>query len=222
MTLYAGKLYTVDELPTTIPVFPLTGVLLLPRGRLPLNIFEPRYLAMTEDALAQRHRLIGMIQPVEPEQDGKPPQLFPSGCAGRITSFSETEDGRFLITLAGLCRFTIVEEVETMRGYRRVVADFARWQRDLQAESMAGIDRKHLLDLLKAYFAASSISADWEAIGATPDDRLITMLAMICPFEPQEKQALLEAPTLAERCKLMSGLMEMAILGSGSSAAAKH
>ncbi len=167
MTLYAGKLYKVDELPTTIPVFPLTGVLLLPRGRLPLNIFEPRYLAMTEDALAQRHRLIGMIQPTEPEQDGKPPKLFPTGCAGRITSFSETEDGRFLITLTGLCRFTIVEEVETMRGYRRVVADFARWQNDLQSESSAGIDRKHLLELLKAYFSSASISADWEAIGST-------------------------------------------------------
>jgi uncharacterized protein len=221
MTLYAGKRYMLEELPKTIPVFPLTGVLLLPRGRLPLNIFEPRYLAMTEDALATQHRLIGMIQPTEPEKNA-PPKLFPTGCAGRIISFSETEDGRYLITLAGLCRFSIVEEVETVRGYRRVVADFTRWQPDLQADSTAGVDRQRLLDLLKAYFANASISADWEAIGKTPDDRLVTMLAMICPFEPQEKQALLEAPTLAERCKLMSALMEMAILSRGGPEAAKH
>lgn len=222
MTLYAGKLYTLAGLPPTIPVFPLTGVLLLPRGRLPLNIFEPRYLAMTEDAMASGHRLIGMIQPTEPEKDGKPPPLFPSGCAGRITSFSETEDGRYLITLAGLCRFSVVEEIATVRGYRRVTADFARWQADLRSESAAGVDRKRLLELLKAYFAASGISADWEAISTTPDERLVTMLAMICPFAPQEKQALLEAPTLAERCKLMSALMEMAILGGGGADAAKH
>jgi uncharacterized protein len=221
MTLYAGKRYTLEELPKIIPVFPLTGVLLLPRGRLPLNIFEPRYLAMTEDALATQHRLIGMIQPTEPEKN-RPPTLFPAGCAGRVISFSETEDGRYLITLAGLCRFSIVEEVETVRGYRRVVADFARFQADLQPDSTAGVDRQRLLELLKAYFTNSSISADWEAIGNTPDDRLVTMLAMICPFEPQEKQALLEAPTLAERCKLMSALMEMAILGRGGSEAAKH
>lgn len=215
----------LGDLPKTLPVFPLSGVLLVPGGRLPLNIFEPRYLAMTEDALAAPDRLIGMIQPTEPEQPGRPPALFSVGCAGRITSFSETDDGRYLITLTGLCRFSVFEEVATMRGYRRVVPDFARWQADLEPtdeNGAAGIDRARLLGALKHYFAASQISADWDAIGETPDSRLVTMLAMFCPFSPQEKQALLECETPADRGATLVALLEMATAGRPESERAKH
>jgi hypothetical protein len=207
-------------LPSTIPVFPLPGVLLLPGGTLPLNIFEPRYLAMTEDTLATPDRLIGMIQPTEPERPDKPPALYSVGCAGRIASFSETDDGRYLITLAGVCRFSMSEEVATMRGYRRVVPDFARWQGDLETPPKAQIERDRMLAALKGYFARNGMSADWKAINDTPDDRLVTTLAMFCPFEPQEKQALLECETLPERSATLIALLEMGTLGSTEGA--KH
>jgi Lon protease-like protein len=214
MALRGGRPLSLADLPSTIPVFPLTGVLLLPRGSLPLNIFEPRYLAMTEDAIATPDRLIGMIQPTEPERQDKPPALYTVGCAGRIASFSETDDGRYLITLSGVCRFTIAEEVATMRGYRRVVPDFARWQTDLSEPPGIKIERERMLAALKAYFAHNGMSADWNAINDSPDDRLVTTLAMFCPFEPQEKQALLECETLPERSSTLITLLEMGTRGS--------
>ncbi len=227
----AGWISRIEDLPETIPVFPLTGVLLLPQGRLPLNIFEPRYLAMIEDALATRDRLIGMVQPREPDTEGMTrggivppsPPLYTTGCAGRITSFTETDDGRYLITLIGACRFEIGEEIPTTRGYRRVVPDFARWRADLSGAdtSAARVDRDRLLRPLRAYFAAHNIAADWSAIAETPDDRLVAMIAMACPFAPQEKQALLECPTLAERARAMTALIEMAMVGPGGESA-KH
>lgn len=221
MALRGGRPLSLTDLPSTIPVFPLPGVLLLPRGSLPLNIFEPRYLAMTEDAIATSDRLIGMIQPTEPERADKQPSLYSVGCAGRIAAFSETDDGRYLITLSGVCRFSVSEEVATMRGYRRVVPDFARWQADLGEPSRAAIERERLLAALKAYFARNGMSADWKAITDSPDDRLVTTLSMFCPFEPQEKQALLECESLAERSATLIALLEMGTRGSAGEGA-KH
>lgn len=210
-----------EDLPTTLPIFPLPGVLLLPRGRLPLNIFEPRYLNMTVDALAARDRLIGMIQPLDPKAAGAAPPLYGIGCAGRITAFSETEDGRYLITLSGVCRFRVAEEIPTTRGYRRVRPDFAPFRADLADEGSSCFDRERLLGVLKAYFATHGIGADWEAIRAAADDCLVTTLAMLCPFAPTEKQALLECSDLGERSAFLHALLEMA-LAAPSGDAARH
>jgi hypothetical protein len=216
MSLSRRPIREVGDLPQTIPVFPLSGVLLLPRGRLPLNIFEPRYLAMTDDAMKTDDRLIGMIQPTEPERAGATQKLHRVGCAGRIVSMSETDDGRYLITLAGMCRFTIREELETMRGYRRIVPDFAAYAADLQPDPSRVADRARLRAALRGFFARHEIKADWDSIEQAPDDRLIVTLAMVCPFEPAEKQALLEAPTLAERAQTMTALLELAaVAGAG-------
>jgi len=209
-------------LPSIVPIFPLTGVLLLPRGRLPLNIFEPRYLAMTRDALAGE-RLIGMVQPSNPAGSGSNPPVYPTGCAGRITSFAETEDGRFLITLTGTSRFRIREELPLLEGYRRVVPEWREFARDLENEDEAGFDRDRLLRGLRAYFRQHQISADWDAVTAVPGERLVTSIAMICPFEPSEKQALLEAPDLDERARLLTAIVEMAVLNRPSDGAgARH
>ena len=198
-------------LPSILPIFPLTGVLLLPRGRLPLNIFEPRYLAMTRDALAGE-RLIGMVQPSDPRAAGDSPPVYPIGCAGRITSFSETDDGRFLITLTGISRFRFREELPLLEGYRRVVPEWREFARDLSSDDDPGFDRDRLLRGLRAYFQHHKIEADWDAITSVPGDRLVTSIAMICPFEPSEKQALLEAPDLDERARLLTAIVEMAAL----------
>ncbi len=199
------------ELPAILPIFPLTGVLLLPRGRLPLNIFEPRYLAMTRDALAGE-RLIGMVQPmgVGPESPKGSPPVYPTGCAGRITAFAETEDGRFLITLTGVSRFRIREELPLLHGYRRVVPDWHEFSADREDGGEAEIDRDRLMRGLEAFFQRHQLSADWEAMRGAPAERLVTTIAMVCPFEPSEKQALLEAPDLAERARLLTAIVEMA------------
>ena len=194
-----------ETLPAEIAIFPLSGVMLLPRGRLPLNIFEPRYLALVDDAL-QGNRLIGMIQLQVP-----PPAVFSVGCAGRIVSFDETDDGRYQLTLAGICRFRVARELEMRRGYRRVEADWQEFRKDMEAETCHQFDRPRFIQILQAYFRRQGLSADWAAIESTPDERLLTSLAMICPFAPQEKQALLEAPTLSERAAIMLTLLEMAI-----------
>ena len=196
-------------LPQSIPIFPLEGVLLLPRGKLPLNIFEPRYLNMVQDALAA-DRVIGMIQPTEEEQESRPPALYRTGCAGRIVAFSETDDGRLLITLAGLCRFDVEDEVPTTRGYRRVVPSWSRFAADFAEEAEPDVDRARLLKSVEAYFKAQGLSADWDAIKSTPDGRLLVALAMVCPFAAAEKQALLEAPDPTSRAETLIALMEMA------------
>ena len=198
-------------LPSILPIFPLTGVLLLPRGRLPLNIFEPRYLAMTRDALAGE-RLIGMVQPSDPQAAGDNPPVYPTGCAGRITSFSETDDGRFLITLTGISRFHIREELPLLEGYRRVVPEWRDFAGDLAGDDEPSFDRERLLRGLRAYFQHHRIEADWDAITSVPGERLVTSIAMICPFEPSEKQALLEAPDLGQRAQLLTAIVEMAAL----------
>lgn len=213
-----------QELPASLPVFPLSGVLLLPRGQLPLNIFEPRYLAMIDDALAS-HRLIGMIQPQggdgEDEDeagvatDGRPPPLFDVGCAGRITSFDETDDGRYLITLTGVCRFRAGPELPLQRGYRRVQAHWAGYEVDFVPGDSGFLDRARLRTALTSYFQKNEINANWKAIDETPDERLVTSLSMICPFSPTEKQALLERLTIAERAEALISLLEMAVLADG-------
>ena len=201
-------------LPTTLPIFPLSGVLLLPRGRLPLNIFEPRYLNMLRDALAA-DRMIGIVQPSDAKPRGKNPPVFGIGCAGRVTQFSE-EGERFLITLTGICRFDLTEELPTTRGYRRVVPDWRPYYDDFREPTETVIDRDRLLLGLKVFFKVHGLSADWEAIDKTPDERLITSLAMICPFEPSEKQALLEARDLGERARVLTALIEMSAIDPSS------
>lgn len=203
-----------ERLPATLPLFPLSGVLLLPRSRLPLNVFEPRYLNMIDDALAG-DRLIGMIQP-EPAGSANQlaPLLFKVGCVGRIVSLAEEGD-RYLIALAGICRFGVTEELATTRGYRRIVPDWAPFRGDFVEVSGPEIDRKRLTAGLKTFFKANGLSADWASIEQAPDERLVNSLSMICPFPPAEKQALLEAATLADRVAILTGLVEMATLQRG-------
>ena len=210
-----SRRFSLADLPETIAVFPLPGALMLPRARLPLNIFEPRYLAMLDDALKTEHRLIGMIQPLEKTGDG-PPTLRRIGCAGRVTSFSETEDGRYLIALTGVCRFRVAEEVEGFQPYRRVKAEWTDFSRDLTArDADPGFDRKAFLGLLKRYFEASGLSSDWSSLEEADEEMLVNSLSMLCPFAVEEKQALLEAPRLAERRETICALMEFAIASRG-------
>jgi Lon protease-like protein len=213
---------TFEDLPSELPIFPLQGVLLLPRGRLPLQIFEKRYLAMTGDALGAPQRLIGMIQPTEKETTQRNPPIYKVGCAGRITSFSETDDGRYLITLTGVCRFQVVEELGLVKGYRRVVARWDDFAPDFADAPAVDLDRARLLGALKDYFKANGIAANWEAIEQAPNDRLVTSLAMICPFAPSERQALLEAADLKACADLMTTLIEMALLEHKGGDAARH
>jgi hypothetical protein len=203
---------TFEQLPREVPIFPLTGVLLLPHGRLPLNIFEPRYLNMTRAALAAPDRIIGMIQPSSGTDVGEPP-VFPVGCAGRITQFGETDDGRYLITLRGICRFAILEELSILDGYRRVIPDFAKFRHDLTDEGDVDIDRERMVAALKRYLGQQGVDANWDALGKMRPARLVTTLAMTCPFAPSEKQALLEAETAANRAKILLALLEMGAAG---------
>jgi uncharacterized protein len=200
-------------LPAILPIFPLPGVLLLPRGHLPLNIFEPRYLAMTRDAMGG-DKLIGMVQPTDPHQSlaGEPP-VYPTGCAGIVSAFAETDDGRFLITLTGVSRFRIREELPLQSGYRRVAADWSRFAPDLAGEEEADFDRQRLLHGLRGYFDRHRISANWEGLATVRGERLIASIAMLCPFEPSEKQALLEAADLGARARLLTAIVEMAAQG---------
>ena len=200
-----------------VPIFPLPGVPLLPGGRLPLNIFEPRYLAMVRDALAGE-RAIGMIQPCEQATDVGAAKVYETGCLGRITAFSETDDGRYLITLTGLIRFIVARELPILDGYRRVAADYDRFRGDLEGDAEDGsdgaagtIDRVRLLETLGYYFEAQGIESDWEAIEEAEDAALVTWLAMLCPFAAPEKQALLEVMSLPERASAMTAIMEMAV-----------
>lgn len=209
-----------ERLPPTLPLFPLSGVLLLPRSRLPLNVFEPRYLNLVDDALAG-DRLIGMIQP-EQRETGDAPPLFKVGCVGRIISVAE-EGSRYLITLSGVCRFEVGDELPTTRGYRRIVPDWGRFLDDFDTETAPPVDRARLTRGLKAFFKANGLSADWSSIEQAPDEGLVNSLAMICPFTPAEKQALLEAETLARRVTILTGLVEMAAIhGNPDGPGARH
>lgn len=206
-----------EDLPDVLPIFPLAGVLLLPGGTLPLNIFEPRYLAMTADALKTEARMIGMIQPTGADDaDGLAasgrtgPEVYPTGCAGRMVSFAETGDGRYLINLAGVARFRIREELPLLHGYRRVRPDFSEFEADLEPQPGSAIDRTRLTESLKRYFRAQKVEPNWAAIEKMEDRDLVTFLAMGCPFDASEKQALLEAEGAAERCHVLLALLDMA------------
>jgi len=202
----------LEDLPREMAVFPLSGALLLPEGKLPLNIFEPRYLAMVEDSMATG-RMFGMIQ-AEPNapRGATGPGLYRIGCLGRLSSFSETDDGRYLITLSGVIRYRVTEELDMQRGYRRVRADYTPYLRDLVAEKPQ-IDREALLGAIRPYFQAQGIEANWTAIEETSDAMLITTLSMVCPFEVPEKQALLEAADATQRASMLVALMEMGAHG---------
>jgi uncharacterized protein len=204
-----------EDLPSEFAVFPLPGALLLPRGRLPLNIFEHRYLALVEEALANG-RMFAMIQPdASLPETPNGPALYRIGCLGRLSSFSETDDGRLLITLTGLARFSIASEIDMRRGYRRVIGDFSRYRADMNESDDTAIDRAAVLDALRGYFVRRVVEPNWDAINRLPDDALVVTLAMVCPFEPIEKQALLEAPSEAERAETLLALLRMGAADTG-------
>lgn len=214
---------TFAELPRIIPIFPLTGVLLLPGGRLPLNIFEPRYLAMISDALGGQ-RLIGMVQPKTSggfagdgmSEGGGPPPVQKIGCAGRISSFSETGDGRILLTLQGLCRFAIEDELaRAAGGYRLVRANYSRFRSDMQSNETT-LDRPRLMTALKRFFSANNLAIDWKALEQLDDAALVGTISMVAPLEPVEKQALLEAEDGTVRGKLLIGLLESSVMVQSS------
>lgn len=202
-------------LPDTIPVFPLEGALLLPGGRLPLRIFEPRYLEMTDDALAT-YRLIGMIQPTTSE--GARPSLYTVGCVGRLTSWNETSDNRYGIVLTGVSRFRVIEEVAAPRLYRMVRVDYAPFRADLDADQAEPtFDRNRLAAGIRQFLGRNQLENLWPTIEELPGGLLVNALAMVCPFAPSEKQALLESPTLADRARLLMTLIEMNVAGSAGS-----
>ncbi|MFN3955180.1 MAG: LON peptidase substrate-binding domain-containing protein [Pararhodobacter sp.] len=206
------------DLPETISLFPLPGALLLPRSRLPLHIFEPRYLAMLEDCMKTRERLIGMIQPRAVPSGGEA-RLHAIGCAGRLTAFSETEDGRYMITLTGVSRFRLLGEIEGFAPYRRARVSWEGFARDMgTAETDPGLCRPEFMDLLSRYFVAVQLSTDWSSLKEAEDELLVNALSMLCPFAPEERQALLEAPTLDTRRETLVTLMEFALRGQGGPA----
>lgn len=208
-------MFTSANLPDTIPVFPLPGALLLPRARLPLHLFEPRYLQMFEDALKTSHRFIGMVQPHD--GPGGKDQLHSIGCAGRISQFSETEDGRYMITLAGISRFRIKREIDGFSPYRKVEVSWDGFERDLGApEADHGFDRPKFLELLEKYFSHQDLQTDWDSLKEADEELLINSLAMLCPFEPEERQALLEAPCLGTRRETLATLIEFSLRGGSS------
>lgn len=216
-----------DHLPAVLPVFPLYGCILLPRSSLPLNIFEPRYLAMVEDVLAG-DRVIGIVQPQSgPESEAeespvdKTAPLRQTGCVGRLTSFTETDDGRVLITLTGIARFDIVREEMSQRPYRLFHVDYAPYEKDfVRGHGQDEVDWPRLLRVLKEYLTARELSADWPSIERSPAEMLVNTLAMISPYGPEEKQALLEAPDLKCRSEVLMALAQMELAspedGSGS------
>ena len=209
-----GVYRRADDLPLVIPVFPLDGALLLPGGQLPLNIFEPRYLNMFDDAMSGE-RIVGMVQ-TRAGGDDERPILAPVGCAGRVTSFAETSDGRYLVTLTGVCRFRLGAELPARSPYRQVRADFSTFETDLHeatSESPASGEAAALLAALRRYLDHRGLAIDWSTAEAAPSDALINSLAMALPFEPVEKQALLEAPTLADRRETLVALLEIDAAG---------
>lgn len=200
-----------NDLPQRLPVFPLAGALLLPRAELPLNIFEPRYVDMVNDAIAG-DRLIGMIQPVLGSEKDERPSLMEIGCAGRITAYAETPDNRILLTLIGVSRFTVREELDTDTAYRQVIADFHPFAIDLVSDLGAGeVNRPALLKAFRDYLNANNMNADWDQVGAASTEVLVNTLSLLAPYPAQDKQALLEAPDLKTRADVLVALTEMAL-----------
>lgn len=206
-------MYSVADLPVTIPVFPLPGALLLPRARLPLHIFEPRYLAMLDDVLKTPHRLIGMIQPCD-ASDADADRLYRVGCAGRLSAFSETDDGRYMITLAGISRFSVTRHEDGFTPYRRCAVAWDGFERDLgPVEKSEAFDRDDFFDLLSRFLDDREMRTDWDSLHQAEDELLINSLCMLCPFNAEDKQALLEAPSLTDRRRILIALMEFALHG---------
>ena len=206
------------DLPENIPVFPLAGALLLPRGQLPLNIFEPRYLAMIDDALRSGHRLIGMIQPdaAHPGPESRP-NLYKVGCVGRLTQIAESGDGRYLIQLTGVARFRVEQELSVMTLYRQCRVSYQPFADDFTArKGEDAVDRKALLQALTNFLKANNLKADWDGIESAPNEALVNALAMMAPFGAPEKQALLEAPDLKSRADILVAVTEMELAKSTS------
>src|SRR5881227_947463 len=199
------------ELPEIIPVFPLAGALLLPRGQMPLNIFEPRYLAMVDDALRDGHRLIGMIQPdATHTRNEDRPALFRVGCVGRITQLAEAGDGRYILELTGIARFKVTEEISALTPYRQCRVDYFPYLDDFTArKGEEAVDREALLAVLTAFLKANKLKTDWEGVESAPNEALVNALAMMSPYGPAEKQALLEAPDLKSRAQILIAVTEM-------------
>ena len=208
-----------NNLPTDLPVFPLQGALLLSGGVLPLNIFEPRYIQMVKDTLATNHRLIVMTLPLPEKSNGS--EIYKLACAGKLISFEETLDGRFLISLSGIMRCRLLDTIEEKGGYRRMKVDFTDYLDDMRPNDIK-IERNGFFKTLRSYFDMKGLSADWKAIEKCEDEKLITTLAMLCPFSDAEKQTLMEANSLNERAKLMKVILEMSIFGSGDQNVKKH
>ncbi len=213
-----------SELPSRIPVFPLRGAILLPRSEMPLNVFEPRYLAMVEDALVS-HRIVGIIQPADvgalvESPSGKEVGMRRIGCAGRITTYQEMPDGRLRIALTGISRFSVLREDITEKPYRVVMPEYGEFACDFeQDETVEDVDRAELMRVLKAYLAMRKLDADWSAVARAPLEPLVNGLAAMSPFGPEEKQALLEARTLKDRASVLVALAEMAIAAGDSDSA---
>ena len=207
------------DLPQIIPVFPLPGALLLPRGQMPLNIFEPRYLAMIDDAMPDRHRLNGVIQPdtAHPGPEDRP-NLYKIGCAGRITQLAETGDGRYLLELTGVARFRIVDEPAVLTPYRECHVDFHAFVDDFVArKGENAVDRAALLKALAGFLKANKLNADWEGIEKAPNEALVNALAMMSPYGSADKQAMLEAPDLKTRAEILVALTEIELARSPES-----
>jgi len=205
---YRGPAY----LPEIIPVFPLPGALLLPRGQMPLNIFEPRYLAMVDDSFRDGHRLIGMIQPdiAHSPKDSDKPALFRVGCVGRITQLAESGDGRYILELTGVARFKVVEELEVLTAYRQCKVDFFAFTNDFTARlGEDEVNREALLVALADFLKANNLKVDWEGVESAPNEALVNALAMMSPYGPAEKQAMLEAPDLKTRAEILIAVTEM-------------
>jgi hypothetical protein len=212
-TVYKGP----EALPGIIPIFPLPGALLLPRGQMPLNIFEPRYLAMIEDALRAPHRMIGMIQPnpAHPGSDQAKPNLFRVGCLGRITQFAESGDGRYLIQLTGIARFRVEEELPVATLYRQCRVTYQPFVDDFVARKGEDeVNRKALLLALTGFLKANDLKADWEGIENAPNEVLVNALAMMSPYDVAEKQAMLEAPDLKTRAEILVAVTEIELAKS--------
>jgi len=206
------RMFNPADLPDTIPVFPLPGALLLPHARLPLNIFEPRYLAMLEDAVKTPHRLIGMVQPLK---DG-PSGLHSIGCAGRVVAFSETDDGRYMITLGGVSRFRMVEIQDGFEPYFRATVDWSEFTQDvIRAVRDDKFDREQFMETLGRYFQTTGLTSDWDNLKKAEEELLVNSLSMLCPFDIEDKQALLEAATLKERRETLLTLMDFVIASGG-------
>ncbi|MFK4584706.1 Lon protease-like protein [Bradyrhizobium diazoefficiens] len=200
------------DLPEIIPVFPLPGALLLPRGQMPLNIFEPRYLAMVDDSFRDGHRLIGMIQPdvAHSPKNSDKPALFRVGCVGRITQLAESGDGRYILELTGVSRFKVVEELEVLTAYRQCKVDFFTYVDDFTARMGEDeVDREALLAVLADFLKANNLKVDWEGVESAPNEALVNALAMMSPYGPAEKQAMLEAPDLKTRAEILIAVTEI-------------